>query len=98
MQGPQFRLAVITSRLQGQAHRQEREVYVAERYLDWFNFRQFEAVTGTHMARRGRKDFQGYNPNFVYCYCLAPQLTPSQIVALGLRYLDRARQIFTTSR
>jgi len=97
LQGTQFRLAVITSQLQGPAHRKERETYVAERYSGWFDFTPLEAVTGAmgkmraHEARSGRWNFQGYNPDFVYRYCTTPQLTPSQIVELGLLYLDRAR-------
>ena len=97
LQSTQFRLAVITSQLQGPAHRKERETYVAERYSGWFDFTPLEAVTGAmgkmraHEARSGRWNFQGYNPDFVYRYCTTPQLTPSQIVELGLLYLDRAR-------
>src|SRR6266567_4657796 len=57
------------------------------------------AVTGAHVVRSGRKNlnFQGYDPNFVYRYCKTSQLTPSQIVELGLLYLDRARQVFITN-
>ncbi len=97
IQGAQCRLAVMTGQLQGPARRKERETYVAERYPSWFDFTPLEAVTGTmgklraHKVRGGRWIFQGYDPNFVYRYCTAPQLTPAQIVELGLLYLDRAR-------
>jgi hypothetical protein len=103
LQGTQFRLAVITSQFQGPARRKERETYVAERYPGWFDFTPLEAVTGAmgklraHEVRRGRWNFQGYNPNFAYSYCTTPQLTPSQIVELGLLYFDRACQVLITS-
>ena len=95
IQGKQYRLAVITSRLP----RREREIYVTERYLDWFDFTLIGAVTGDHVVRSGRKNlnFQGYDPDFVYRYCKVPQLTPSQLVKLSLLYLDRARQIFISN-
>ena len=48
-------------------------------------------------VRGGRWNFQGYNPDFVYRYRSAPQLTPSQIVELGLLYVDRAREVLTTN-
>jgi hypothetical protein len=105
LQGTQFRLAVMTGQLQGPARRKERENYVAERYSGWFDFTPLEAVTGAmgklhaHEVRGGRWTFQGYGPNFVYRYCTTPQLTPAQIVELGLLYLDCARQAsFTNDR
>lgn len=103
LQGLQFRLAVITGALQGSAHREEREAYVAKRYLGWFDFAPLEAITGVmekmrvNVVRGGRWNFQGYNPNFVYRYRIAPELTPSQIVELDLLYLDRAREILITN-
>ena len=95
IQDEQYRLVVITSRLP----QREREAYVTKRYLDWFDFTLLGAVTGAHVVRSGRKNlnFQGYDPNFVYRYCKTSQLTPSQIVELGLLYLDRARQVFITN-
>jgi hypothetical protein len=104
LQGTQFRLAVITNRFLGPAHREEREAYVAERYSGWFDFTPLEAVPGVtgetraNEVRGGRWNFQGYNPDFVYRYRTAPQLTPSQIVEIGLLYLDRAREILITNR
>ncbi len=99
LQGKQFRLAVITGVLQGRAHREEREAYVAKCYSDWFDFAPLQAVTGAmekmraNEVRGGHWSFQGYNPAFVYRYRIAAGLTPSQIVELGLLYLDRARQV-----
>lgn len=99
LQGEQFRLAVITGVLRGQACREEREAYVADRYSAWFDFAPLEAIAGTirknkgNEVRGGRWNFQGYNPDFVYRYRTAAGLTPSQIVELGLLYLDRAHQI-----
>jgi PD-(D/E)XK nuclease superfamily len=103
LQGTQYRLAVKTGVLQGRAHRKEREAYVDERYSDWFDFKPLEAVAGiwgeTHFneVRGGRWNYQSYNPNFVYLYRPASQLTPSQIVELGLLYLDRARDVLITN-
>ncbi len=103
IQGTQFRLAVMTGQLRGSAYRKERETYVAKRYPGWFDFTPLEAVTGTrgklraHKVRGSRWIFQGYDPNFVYRYCTTPQLTPAQIVELGLLYLDRARQASITN-
>lgn len=103
LQGTQFRLAVKTGVLQGRAHREEREDYVAERYSDWFDFKPLEAIAGiggetlVDEVLGGRWNYQSYNPNFVYRYRSAPQLTPSQIVELGLLYLDLAREVLTTN-
>lgn len=103
LQGRQFRLAVMTGALQGPAHREEREAYVAKRYLGWFDFAPLEAIAGGREKRRanevrgGRWNFQGYNPNFVYRYRIALELTPRQIVELGLLYLDRARELLITN-
>jgi hypothetical protein len=90
---------VITGVLRGQARREEREAYVADRYSIWFDFAPLEAIAGTMRKNRGNEvrgghwNFQGYNPDFVYRYRIAAVLTPSQIVELGLLYLDRAHQI-----
>jgi hypothetical protein len=103
LQGTQYRLAVITGILQGRAHRKEREAYVAKRYSNWFDFTPLQAVTGAMWKERakevrgGRWNFQGYNPDFVYRYRIAPGLTTSQIIELGLVYLDRARQILNSN-
>jgi hypothetical protein len=90
---------VITGVLQGRAHREERETYVVKCYSDWFDFALLQAVAvdtqqmRANEVRGGRWNFQGYNPAFVYCYRIAAELTPSQIVNLGLLYIDRARQV-----
>lgn len=103
LQGKQFRLAVITGELRGQVHREEREAYVAKHYSGWFDFAPLEAIAGVTEkirateVRGGPWNFQGYNPAFVYRYRIASQLTPSQVVELGLLYLDRAREILTTN-
>ena len=103
LQGLQFRLAVITGVLRGPAHREEREAYVDKHYSSWFDFAPLEAISGVmenmraNEVRGGRWNFQGYNPDFVYRYRIAAKLTPSQIVELGLLYLDRAREILATN-
>jgi hypothetical protein len=102
-QDTQFRLAVFTGTLHGSAQREAREAYVAQRYAEWFKFGPLEAIIGDmekmriNKFRGGRWGFQGYNPNFVYRYRIAPELTPSQIIELGMLYLDRARQMLTTN-
>jgi hypothetical protein len=103
LQGAQFRLAVITGVLRGQEHRQEREAYVADRYSGWFDFAPLVAIAGTtgmiraSEMRGSRWIFQGYKPDFVYRYRIAAELTPTQIIELGLLYLGRAREILNTS-
>ena len=103
LQGGQFRLAVITGVLKGQAHREEREAYVADHYSGWFDFAPLEAIADTtgkirsNKVRDGRWNFQGFNPDFVYRYRIATGLTPSQIIELGLLYLDRARHVLNTN-
>ncbi len=103
LQGGQFRLAVITGQLRGPAYRTEREAYVAERYAKWFDFTPLDTVSGPTEKRRinevrgGHWNFQSYNPDFVYRYRTTPGLTPSQIVELGLLYLDRAREVLTSN-
>jgi hypothetical protein len=100
LQGSQFRLAVNTSQFRGAEHRKEREKYVHRHYLDWFDFTPLKDVTGATEAVPPAPPsgwtFHGYNPAFVYRYCTAPQLTPSQIVKLGLVYLDQARKLVIT--
>lgn len=97
LQGSQFRLAVITGRLGGRANRESREVYVMERYPRWFDFTLVEKVAGIGTTlkevRGGRWRFHGYDPDFVYRYCVVPDLTMSQILDVGLGYLRLAGQM-----
>jgi hypothetical protein len=96
-QGSQFRLAVITGGASMQ-DRRDREEYVARRYAPWFNFDLLEAIVGLQQAAstetvRGGWRFHGYNPDFVYRYRRAPELTCRQLVDLGVGYLERAASI-----
>jgi hypothetical protein len=97
IQGEQFRLAVIAAKHPGREKRAEREAYVEQHYTHWFDFAGLAKVVGAAAAVPALPPngwrFQGYNPSFVYRYCPAPKLTPSQIVDLGLLYLNRAREL-----
>lgn len=102
LQGTQFRLCVVIpnhkDHLLGSVHRVDREKYTAERYGAWFDFGLLEAVTGmsaprSSEVRGGRWSFQCYEPAFVYRHRPAPDLTPAQIVRVGLAYLERAVKI-----
>ena len=103
IQGERFKLVVKTGVLQGSAHREEREAYVTKHYSDWFDFGPLQAVVGTRWKERsnevrgGRWNFQGYDPDFVYHYRIVGGLTLSQVVELGLLYLDRARKVLNTN-
>lgn len=92
LQGTQFRLAVMcgSASLQGPARRVEREAYVTETYGEWFQFGVLEEVSGSPLGRGGRHSFQCYNPNFVYQYRPAPNLSPDQLRLLGVRYMELA--------
>jgi hypothetical protein len=96
LQGSQFRLAVITGRLGGRSDRERREAYVMERYPHWFDFSLVEKVAGiaptshSRGVRGGRWKFHGYSPDFVYRYCVVPDLTMAQILEVGLGYLRLA--------
>ena len=97
LQGPQFRLAVITGQLGGRSNRGRREAYVSERYPHWFDFTLVERVAGIgttlKAVRGGRWAFHGYDPDFVYRYCVVPDLTMSQVLDVGLGYLTLAGQM-----
>ena len=99
LQGAQFRLFVVTGHMPGAANRAEREKYVAERYARWFEFGVLEELVGVAAprvseVRGGQWSFQGYNPSFVYRYRAAPNLSPAQLLRLGVAYLELAEQLF----
>ena len=69
VQGQQFRLAAVTGadkRLHGPSKQAKRLETVATAYRDYFDF----AALNSNMlgADRSRKDWLGFNPNFVYQY------------------------------
>jgi hypothetical protein len=100
LQGTQFRLFVETFQheLLNSANRPEREKYIQEQYASWFEFGLLEEVVGVgapraNEVRGGRSSFQGYNPGFAYRYRDAPNLSPAEIIRVGIAYLERAAHI-----
>ena len=71
VQGPQFRLAAVTGadkRLSGPSKQAKRLEAVATAYRDYFDFAALAPSSDILGADRSRKDWLGYNPNFVYQY------------------------------
>lgn len=71
IQGTQFRLAVLTRedpRFSGAGNRAAREAFVARTYAEHFAFEALQGASHTLGAARARKEWLGYNPDFVYQY------------------------------
>ena len=69
VQGQQFRLAVVTGadkRLHGPSKQAKRIETVATAYRAYFDFAALNS--NTLGSDRSRKDWLGFNPNFVYQY------------------------------
>lgn len=92
-QGGQWRVVVITNQHYGTDpdSRARRHAYVAERYADWFDFAPVASLTGRSTAVIPRTEaaggYLGYNPDFVYRYRAAPDLTLGELKALSHHYL-----------
>lgn len=96
LQGDQFRLAAATrldTRYSGRGKRQAREDFVATEYADHFNFDALPDCAPYLGAHRARKEWLGYNPDFVYRYRpIVNDTSWEQVVALcaaAVRHSDR---------
>jgi hypothetical protein len=96
LQGDQFRLAAATrlhTRCSGRGKRQAREDFVATEYADHFNFDALPDCAPCLGAHRARKEWLGYNPDFVYRYRpIVKDASWEQVVELcaaAVRHSDR---------
>ena len=92
----QWRLMAVTRDHKGKTAKAQRHKYVAERYIDWFDFEPFTTISGRPLAVATRTELAGgfndYNPDFVYRYRKAPGLTVDELTALSTQYLTRAHR------
>jgi hypothetical protein len=95
-QGGQWRIVVIATNHDGRTEqaRQRRHAYVAEKYMSWFDFEAVPGLTGRTISEvpptEARREFNGYNPDFVYRYRKLPDLTRAELVVLSHHYLSVA--------
>jgi hypothetical protein len=71
LQGGQFRLAVATradAHYSGRANRPAREAFVARQYAHHFDFDDLPHAGNVLGPTSARKEWLGYNPDFVYQY------------------------------
>jgi len=94
IQGDQFRLAVKVGTANRGSGRADREAYVRASYDDWFDFSSLYEVAPDLAGLPGRRGdpnrLNSYEPDFAYLYVRCGGITRRQIVAAGLRYLERA--------
>jgi len=94
IQGDQFRLAVKVATANRGSGRADREAYVRASYDDWFDFSSLYEVAPDLAGLPGRRGdpnrLNSYEPDFAYLYVRCGGITRRQIVAAGLRYLERA--------
>ncbi len=95
-QGGQWRVVVITNRFYGTDpdDRASRHAYVADRYAKWFDFEPLLELTGRPIddvpRTEAEGEYLGYNPDFVYRYRQAHDLTLNELTALSHHYLVAA--------
>ena len=82
IQGNQFRLAVIGGKADPHLH-SGLQTLVAELYESYFDFTLPDHLGNTLCRYRGKKQWLGYQPSFVYRYKeLAPEITWSELLNL----------------
>lgn len=91
-QQTQFRLALILDSKKGPAiSRAERESHAREKYLAWFDVAELASHFAATRPGRGKLEFNGYEPDFVYRYCFPLNLTVGTLLDVGVDYVQRAR-------
>ncbi|USQ81190.1 PD-(D/E)XK nuclease family protein [Ornithinimicrobium faecis] len=92
LQGGQFRLVVITGS-RDRKKRSEREALVQSLYASFFDFTVVEGVPDILTEYTGRKDWLGYEPNFVYRYAsLTPDATWAELRDLAVWFSGRTTE------
>jgi hypothetical protein len=90
IQGAQFRLVVLTGKGDPRA-RAEREALVGELYESYFDFTPPDHLSHALGRYAGKKQWLGYEPNFVYRFALLqPETTWHDLLGLVLWFSRRA--------
>lgn len=78
----------------GEELRLKREQFLVDRYNDWFDFTDVDQVLGTTAADSPKKEgFRRFEPDFVYRYRKAKNVTVGQLCELAARLARRSFKV-----
>lgn len=90
-QNGQFRVALILDTMKSPGvSRAQREAYALERYGAWLDVPRLEQRLAPTRTVARRVELNGYNPDFVYRYCIPRQVTVGWLLELGAEYVREA--------